>query len=111
MTVKPWLKDEEKTTKYKIWKEQMTCLVESQGLLGFINGETRRLPDDEAHTWRRSDRLVKGWILGSVGEDALLGVAALDTARDVWVELENIFNKGSASQVVGLPQEVKDGMS
>ncbi|KAG8391307.1 hypothetical protein BUALT_Bualt01G0174300 [Buddleja alternifolia] len=75
----------------------MLCLVESQDLLGFIDGETPPLPEnaaaEEQKVWRRRDRLVKGWILGSVGEDALDAVVGLDTAMDVWLELEKIFSE------------------
>lgn len=110
VTVKPWLKDEGRTN-YNIWKEQMLCLVESQGVLGFINGEILEpLPPEKANNvpeenskisenvkyeqklWRRTDRLVKGWILGSIGNDALGAVWELETAREVWLELEKIFN-------------------
>ncbi|KAG8376224.1 hypothetical protein BUALT_Bualt09G0040800 [Buddleja alternifolia] len=94
VSVKPTLRYGKK---YKLWKEQMLCLVESQGLLGFIDGETPPPPEnaaaEEQKVWRRRDRLVKGWILGSVGEDALDAVVGLDTAMDVWLELEKIFSE------------------
>ncbi|KAH6757813.1 hypothetical protein C2S52_023278 [Perilla frutescens var. hirtella] len=101
VTVKPCL-DEERIN-FKIWKEQMLCLLESQDMLGFVNGWIIQPPvrdidddgddDEQKKQWRRTDRLVKGWILGSIGKDALHAVWEKQTARDVWLELDNIFNK------------------
>ncbi|KAK6147604.1 hypothetical protein DH2020_018516 [Rehmannia glutinosa] len=96
---------------YRSWKEQMLCLMESQGLLGFVDGEI--YPPEKATdvdgkitnsndynyvVWRRSDRLVKGWILGAVSEEVVDSVVTFETARDVWLELENTFaNKSQDS--------------
>ncbi|KAH6827720.1 hypothetical protein C2S53_015688 [Perilla frutescens var. hirtella] len=91
VTVKPCLEGDERSS-FKIWKEQMLCLLESQGMLGFIDGGIIQPPDgDELKLWRRTDRLVKGWILGSIGRDALNLVWEKETAKDVWLELHNIF--------------------
>ncbi|KAL4563853.1 hypothetical protein LXL04_027901 [Taraxacum kok-saghyz] len=69
--------------KYNIWKTQILCLLESHGMLGFINGafvspqsssSGKEKPDDHQsrhRLWRRSDALVKGWILGSLSEKTL----------------------------------------
>lgn len=90
---------------YEPWKYQVLCLIESQGLLGFIDGtippppekiadgEEAERPNPEYIDWRRSDVLVKGWILGSIsGLDVLSHVANLKTAREVWLELETKFS-------------------
>ncbi|XP_073150762.1 uncharacterized protein [Henckelia pumila] len=96
VSVKPWLKDKGKSNDYGLWKEQMICLLESQGLLGFIDGQIPppSSPIDDLKLWRRTDRLVKGWILGSIGKDLLPKVLAESkgSSREVWLELENIFN-------------------
>ncbi|KAI3447204.1 hypothetical protein Pfo_003869 [Paulownia fortunei] len=93
-------------TNYKAWKGQMLCLIEGQELLGFIDGsispppETASADSSDGKTaimnqdyvlWRRTDRLLKGWILGSLHENMVSEVAALKTARDVWLHLENKF--------------------
>ncbi|KAI3447205.1 hypothetical protein Pfo_003870 [Paulownia fortunei] len=92
------------STNYEAWKGQMLCLIESQDLLGFIDGsispppETVSTDSSDGSTamrnqdyalWKRTDRLLKGWILGSLHENMISEVAALNTARDVWLHLEN----------------------
>ncbi|CAH1448934.1 unnamed protein product [Lactuca virosa] len=101
---------------YRMWKTQIICLLESRGMLGFIDGTFVR-PEasssssvsgkekvDELEThhrlWRRSDPLVKGWILGSLSKPTLGYVLdhlhqqrnATDfSAKDAWDELHNMY--------------------
>ncbi|KAH6761657.1 hypothetical protein C2S52_019090 [Perilla frutescens var. hirtella] len=95
VTVKPGLKGkrDDVTTNFKIWKEQMLCLLESQDVVGFVDGGILQPPplekgggdsSDEQKQWRRIDRLVKGWILGSLGKDVLDAVWEKQTSREVW---------------------------
>ncbi|CAK9138513.1 unnamed protein product [Ilex paraguariensis] len=98
---------------YLLWKAQIFCLIESQDFLGFIDdtntapAETVSVPDESSSDgrrqvvnrdyliWRRSDRLLKGWILGSLSENVLSSVVGLNTARDVWSKLESSFSDDS----------------
>ncbi|KAL7611912.1 hypothetical protein Lser_V15G06045 [Lactuca serriola] len=104
---------------YEIWKTQMLCLLESHGMLGFIDGthvspqtshnvsEKENVGEDhQTHhkLWRRSDALVKGWILGALSKQTLTYVvdrlkAKLSQERnvadfcgkEVWDELETMY--------------------
>lgn len=93
---------------YRIWKEQMVCLLKSQELLDFINDQIP--PHEESmedqKLWRRTDALIKGWILGSItGIDVLDAVVGLETSREVWLELENIFKSDKNGHI----QKEEDG--
>uniref|UniRef100_A0A5B6ZP47 Retrotransposon Copia-like N-terminal domain-containing protein n=1 Tax=Davidia involucrata TaxID=16924 RepID=A0A5B6ZP47_DAVIN len=99
---------------YPLWEAQMRCLISSQDLLRFIDDPNEAPPDpwidipvlDDAGylitmtekenpeyvAWRRADKLLKGWIIGSLSEDYFLGIAGTlvsesNTARDVWTKL------------------------
>ncbi|KAH6782671.1 hypothetical protein C2S51_007964 [Perilla frutescens var. frutescens] len=82
------------SSNYISWKEQMLCLIESQGFVGFIDGGAPPPPNDSQvyAEWRRSDRLVKGWILGALSDEVVESVVSFDSARDVWLELEKNFS-------------------
>ncbi|KAL3371437.1 hypothetical protein AABB24_008133 [Solanum stoloniferum] len=57
------------SSNYNLWKAQIICLLESQELVGFIDGTNLiHLPLLDLK-WKRSDRLVKGWIFGSLAEE------------------------------------------
>ncbi|OMO49753.1 hypothetical protein COLO4_38403 [Corchorus olitorius] len=83
---------------FLLWKTQILGLIESQDMLGFVNGAT---PMPKSHVskdedvnqekenpdyvvWRRSDRLLCGWITGTLSEEALGLVVGLETSAEVW---------------------------
>ncbi|XP_024959082.1 uncharacterized protein LOC112500057 [Cynara cardunculus var. scolymus] len=83
--------------KYGVWKTQMLCLFESHGMLGFINNADNFPAADDKKLWRRSDALVKGWILGSLSEQ-VLALCVPDfpspdfTAKHVWEKLAATYD-------------------
>ncbi|KAK9075765.1 hypothetical protein SSX86_004094 [Deinandra increscens subsp. villosa] len=88
--------------KYNVWKTQILCLLESHDMLAFI------LPSETTSVslkgWRRSDALVKGWILGSLSEQALLYVAFDNyTAKDIWDKLKIIYGPPAAPLIIQQP--------
>ncbi|XXG47003.1 hypothetical protein AAC387_Pa02g1716 [Persea americana] len=92
-----------------LWRTQMLGLIESQDMMCFVNGtlaapsETITTPDSsspsskkeienpEFHLWRCSDRLLRGWLTGTMNEEALSLVVGLNTAHEVWEALNNSF--------------------
>ncbi|KAL7591310.1 hypothetical protein Lser_V15G32831 [Lactuca serriola] len=108
---------------YSMWQKQMICLLESHGMFGFIDGTlvspqvsfsgTENLDNHHRRhkMWRRSDSLVKGWILGSLAKEILGYVLnrlaekpqhsdADFTAKDLWDELKTIYGPAVLSQVL-----------
>ncbi|XP_073154445.1 uncharacterized protein [Henckelia pumila] len=86
---------------YKIWKKQMLCLLESQDLLGFVDGQIPPPEESMEKIWRRTDQLITGWILGSItGTDVLDAVVGLDTSREVWFKLGNIFKAENDDEII-----------
>lgn len=74
---------------YISWKEEMLRLLESQGLIGFIDDNAQ--PNDDVE-WERTDWLVKAFILGALSDQLLQNVVHLRTAMDVWSLLEKDFS-------------------
>ncbi|KAA8523205.1 hypothetical protein F0562_009628 [Nyssa sinensis] len=90
-------------TNYPLWREQALALAESQELLGHLTNEDPSPPKyttpDVNHTsnadtsaprlteayiaWRKADRLLRGWIIGTLSEETLGLVVGLDTTYAV----------------------------
>ena len=102
--------------KYNMWKTQMLCLLKSHQMYGFIDGHypspvrngKGKVGDMEA--WIISDSLVKGWILGSLSEEAFNKVVnhlthkqkKTDfTAKDLWDELQRSYGPSVREQASG----------
>ncbi|KAJ0817611.1 putative ankyrin repeat-containing domain, PGG domain, retrotransposon Copia-like protein [Helianthus annuus] len=89
---------------YVVWREQMTCLLESYDMLGFIDGTLEKPEENMYREWKRSDTLVKGWIYGSLSEDVMETVVGLQTAYEVWNKLKTNYTTPPAPA----PVAVKD---
>ncbi|CAI9293224.1 unnamed protein product [Lactuca saligna] len=102
---------------YDISKTQMLCLLESHSVSGFIDGTLispdeasssssfsgkEKVVDNQTHQklWRRSNALVKGWVLVFLSKETLAQVVNSlrgklheddFSAKDVWDELQTIF--------------------
>ncbi|KAF7151725.1 hypothetical protein RHSIM_Rhsim02G0101900 [Rhododendron simsii] len=85
-------------TNYLLWRTQILSLIESQDVLGFVDGgepmlsrylqnssekaekENALNPDFQA--WVKTDRLVKAWITSTLSEEVLGLAVGLVTSRD-----------------------------
>lgn len=113
-----------KLTQTLLWKTQIMGLVESQDMLGLID-DTCSMPEQflpassaegasrasqsvnpEYVAWRRSDRLLWGWITGTLSEEILGMVVGLDTATEVWKTLEDSFARDSQERKFYLSQKL-----
>ena len=83
------------STNFLLWKTQMLNILESYNLQGFINGEVQPPPqfinnaDCGTQTnpafvkWRKTDRLVKGWLTTTLSEEVLGIAVGLNTTFEV----------------------------
>ena len=74
---------------YPLWREQPLALAESQDIVGLLTGEkkepamydnntteetstndTKKI-SEEYLKWRKEDRLLRGWIIGTLTKEAL----------------------------------------
>ncbi|KAJ6866233.1 Retrovirus-related Pol polyprotein from transposon TNT 1-94 [Populus alba x Populus x berolinensis] len=113
-------------TNYPLWREQALALAESQELVEHLTNEvlapakyntqdsinnlhtenTAPVLTEAFITWRKSDRLLRGWIIGTLSEEALSLVVGLETASAVWEELKNAYAKDSQEREFTLRQQV-----
>ncbi|KAF7148413.1 hypothetical protein RHSIM_Rhsim03G0046600 [Rhododendron simsii] len=58
---------------YDSWKSSMWDFIDSQGLIGFIDGSAADQPEqskrDDYMAWKRSDNLVRRWMLATLSEE------------------------------------------
>ena len=97
---------------YLLWKTQIMGLIESQDMIGFIDGGLPipkphvKVSSDEVYdetfetnsdflAWKKYDRLLCGWITSTLSEEVLGFVVGLDTSAEVWTALSNSFAQES----------------
>jgi hypothetical protein len=111
---------------YPLWREQDLALAESQDLVGHLTNEDPApiqytTPDISNITsgeklepkltetfiaWRKADRLLRWWIIGTLSEETLSLVVGLDTAHAVWEAFKNAYAQDSQEREFTLRQQV-----
>jgi hypothetical protein len=111
---------------YPLWQEQALALAESQDLVGHLTNEDPTpiqyiTPDGSNITpgeklepklteafiaWRKADRLLRGWIIGTLSEETLSLVVGLDTAYAIWEAFKNAYAQDSQEREFTLRQQV-----
>jgi predicted outer membrane lipoprotein len=110
-------------TNYPLWREQALSLAESQDLVEHLTIENTA-PDkyivsdsttttdsspklsEEYIVWRKSDQLLRGWLIGTLSEETLGLAVGLDTAFAVWNALKNEYAEDSQEREFSLRQQV-----
>ncbi|KAG5241400.1 26S protease regulatory protein [Salix suchowensis] len=107
---------------YPLWREQMLALAESQEMVGLLSGETEKplmytniTTESEATNkqiskdflkWRKADRLLRGWIIGTLSEETLGLVIGLDSSQSVWNALKEAYAQDSQEREFNLRQQL-----
>ncbi|KAK4481427.1 hypothetical protein RD792_012318 [Penstemon davidsonii] len=105
---------------FLLWKTQMMGLIESQNMIGFIDGgfpmpnkdivisssaedageSVVKQINPEFISWKTSDSLLRGWISGTLSEEVLRLVVGLTTSAEVWKALLDAFAQDSRKRVL-----------
>ena len=93
------------SSNYLLWKSQLLPLLESQDMLGYVDGTMVPPPRFEPETsstlnskylaWRAADQRLLCLLLSSLTEEAMAVVVGLSIARDVWLALKTTFSHHS----------------
>ncbi|RVW19267.1 Retrovirus-related Pol polyprotein from transposon RE1 [Vitis vinifera] len=105
------------SSNYLLWKSQLLPLLESQDLLGYVDGTLVPLPRFEPVTstilstkylaWKAADQRLLCLLLSSLTEEAIATVVGLSTAREVWLALENTFSHHSKARELRLKDDLQ----
>ncbi|KAL0412865.1 UNVERIFIED_CONTAM: hypothetical protein Sradi_1488200 [Sesamum radiatum] len=76
--------------------------------LGFVDGSTPKPAEgsEEYDQWVRTDSLVLSWILNSISKDIVESFLYVDTARDLWLEIEERYGVSNGPLVYQLQREI-----
>ncbi|KAA8539152.1 hypothetical protein F0562_025844 [Nyssa sinensis] len=79
-------------TNHSVWQPLMLGLIETFDLVGFIHDKPPGANDIQYKAWKRSDALLRSWILGTVDQDLLPHVVRLTTAKKIWKALQKMLH-------------------
>ena len=81
------------SSNYLLWKSQLLLLLESQGLLGYVDGSleppppfeppTSQTPNTKHLAWKATDQRLLSLLLSSLTKEGMVEVVGLSTSREV----------------------------
>ncbi|GKV47969.1 hypothetical protein SLEP1_g54817 [Rubroshorea leprosula] len=93
---------------YPTWLRAMSNALRAKNKFGLVDGSISKLDDDDpdAQAWDKCNSMVTSWLFNSIVPELLDGVANLEKACDVWIDLEERFSQGNAPRVHELKREI-----
>ncbi|CAN1263654.1 Retrovirus-related Pol polyprotein from transposon RE1 [Linum perenne] len=95
---------------YFSWARSMKRALMTKNKIGFVDG-SRSPPDSSDSTysaWERANMLVLGWLNKAMAPEIAQSVLWLDSARDVWVDLEERFSRSSLVRINDLHDQISN---
>ncbi|CAN1780061.1 hypothetical protein LINPERHAP1_LOCUS14977 [Linum perenne] len=65
-----------------------------------------RATDPMRHAWERANVLVLGWLNKAMAPEITQSVLWLDSARDVWIDLEGRFSRSNLVRINDLHDQI-----
>ncbi|GAV69076.1 UBN2_3 domain-containing protein [Cephalotus follicularis] len=98
-----------KQNNYLLWETHIISLIESQGLLRFINGDSPspaqeidqkgiQIINPDYTSWVKTDKLIKAWITGTLSEEVLGHAVRTKSSKELWTMLSDPFSQASEAR-------------
>ncbi|XP_074363001.1 uncharacterized protein LOC141703370 [Apium graveolens] len=89
---------------YRSWKCSLEIQLSSKRKLGFVHGNVTRSPDDATNAiqWDTCNNLVISWIHNNVSDSIHKSILYVESASEIWKQLEKRFSFTNGSQIDSL---------
>jgi len=105
------------SSNYLLWKSHLFPLLDSQGLLGHVDGTlvppppfdlpTSQTPNNSHLVWKATDQRLLNLLLSSLTEEAMAEAVGLSTSHEVWTALESTFSHRSKAHEIRLKDDLQ----
>nr|CAD1817794.1 unnamed protein product [Ananas comosus var. bracteatus] len=102
---------------YATWARAMTNALRAKNKYGFVDGTIMK-PEEtspDVHAWEKCNSMIISWLFNSLAKELHDSVAYAETAREMWIDLEERFSQGNAPRVHQIKRDLsllqQDGLS
>ncbi|XP_052297240.1 uncharacterized protein LOC102606840 [Citrus sinensis] len=92
--------------KYGTWVRTMIMALQVRNKLGFVDGTITKPDDDDGGKWQRCNDPVRSWVLNSISSKLACSVLYAQSARELWLDLQERFQQTNASKIYELRQAI-----
>ncbi|KAL8120925.1 hypothetical protein AgCh_017922 [Apium graveolens] len=95
-------------TSYGNWKRSMVIGLTAKNKMCFVDRTLAKpaITDTSYKFWSRCNSMITGWIITALDPQIAASILYVDTARAIWLDLEERFGQASSAQLYALEQEV-----
>ncbi|XP_075665392.1 uncharacterized protein LOC142635061 [Castanea sativa] len=93
---------------YKSWSRAIVLALTVKKKIGFVNGKISK-PDLDSplyEDWESYNTMVLSWMINSMHVDVSSSIMYCETAREMWIEFQNVFAQGNGPKIYNLQQEI-----
>ena len=93
---------------YHSWSRAMFCALTTKKKIGFVNGKIS-MPDLDLplfEDWQSCNTMVLSWLINSMHIDVSSSIMYCKTAREMLIELKNLFSLGNGPKIYNLQKEI-----
>ncbi|KAB5524575.1 hypothetical protein DKX38_022324 [Salix brachista] len=93
---------------YPTWRRAMMNALRAKNKLGFVDGSLLKPKEDikEIQTWEKCNSMVISWIFNALAPELHDSVAYVDSAHEMWGELQERFSQGNVPRIHELKREI-----
>ncbi|CAL1379865.1 unnamed protein product [Linum trigynum] len=92
---------------YGEWIGDITDSFIAKNKMGFVDGSLSKPTDGVLlEQWKRCDAMVKGWLKTAMSKEIRSSVRFARTSREIWLDLESRFGRGSAPRLYELRRSI-----
>lgn len=93
---------------YVNWSRLTINALRSKNKLGFVDGGISKPQNlsPEVHAWERCNSMVIAWLYNIIDKTIHGSVAYAETARQIWIDLEERYSQGNAIRIHQLKREL-----
>ena len=89
---------------YHSWSRAMILALTTKKKIGFVNGKIPK-PDLDSplcEDWESCNTMVLSWMINSMHIDVSSGIMYCEMAREIWIELQNLFSQGNGPKIYNM---------
>ncbi|XP_016434617.1 uncharacterized protein LOC107760981 [Nicotiana tabacum] len=95
-------------TDFVYWRSSMLTSLPAKNKLGMVTGKVAQPPPNSPYYpfWERCNDMVKAWITNSLIREIAVSVMCLNTAREVWSDINERFGQSNVSKYIQIQREI-----
>lgn len=94
---------------FQSWNRAMRIALSVKNKMGFVDGSISK-PAESDHNlfnaWVRNNNIVISWLLNSVSKDISASILFVESASEIWSELQERFQQSNGPRIFQLRKEL-----